>query len=223
VGHPLLAYSIQAALDASEVSRVIVSTDDAEIREAALRYGAEVPFLRPASLARDQTTDWPVFAHALSWLEQEEDYRPGIVVQLRPTSPLRPAGLVDQGVRLLRADPRADSVRAVTPPSQNPYKMWRIEEGCLRPLLGDAISEPYNMPRQSLPDTFWQTGHLDVVRSTTIQMGRSMTGERVLPLLVDPAYAVDIDTLEQWARAEELLTSGAITVVRPRVTERVGP
>jgi N-acylneuraminate cytidylyltransferase len=214
-GHPLLAYSVQAAREAAEVTRVLVSTDDPEIRDVALAYGAEAPFLRPPSLARDHTTDWPVFAHALSWLEQEEDYRPGIVVQLRPTSPLRPAGLIDAGVRLLRGDPRADSVRAVTPPSQNPFKMWRIEEGYLRPLLGDALSEPYNMPRQALPDTYWQTGHLDVVRTRTIQAGRSMTGERVLPLLVEGTYAVDIDTLEQWSLAEALLLSGRVDVVRP--------
>jgi N-acylneuraminate cytidylyltransferase len=214
-GHPLLAYSIEAARESPLVTRVIVSTDDEEIREAAIQYGAEVPFLRPKSLAQDDTTDWPVFAHALSWLEREEEFRPSVVVQLRPTSPVRPPGLVEEGIRLLLGDLRADSVRAVTPPSQNPYKMWRIDGGVLRPLLGDALSEPYNMPRQRLPATFWQTGHLDVVRWGTIQFGRSMTGERVLPLLVDQAYAIDIDTPDQWTQAEALLLRGTLRVVRP--------
>ena len=218
-GPPLVAYSIAAGLDAEGVDRVIVSTDDEEIREVALHYGAEVPFLRPSSLALDTTTDWPVFAHALSWLDQEEDSRPGIFVQLRPTSPLRPPGLVDEGIRLLRANERADSLRAVTPPAQNPYKMWRIEEGFLRPILGDTMTEPYNLPRQSLPPTYWQTGHLDIARYRTLAQGRSMTGEWILPLVVDPAYAIDIDTLAQWAMAEAILGEGRLPLVHPREAE----
>jgi hypothetical protein len=79
------------------------------------------------------------------------------------------------------------------------------------------------MPRQRLPATFWQTGHLDVARWGTIQFGRSMTGERVLPLLVDQAYAIDIDTPDQWTQAEALLLRGTLRVVRPpaRVEPRV--
>src|SRR5512136_2735811 len=75
-GHPLIAYSIAAALQAQEVRRVVVSTDDPEIAEVAQAYGAETPFMRPAGLAADASTDLPVFQHALGWLSEHENYHP---------------------------------------------------------------------------------------------------------------------------------------------------
>jgi N-acylneuraminate cytidylyltransferase len=215
-GHPLLAWSIAAALESKRVSRVVVSTDDEEIQEIALRYGALAPFLRPAELAQDDTPDLPVFQHALSWLGHEWGFRPEIVVQLRPTSPLRPPGAVDAAIALLEAQPEADAVRAVTAPQQNPYKMWRIEGRFLRPLLDDGLIEAYNMPRQRLPATYWQTGHLDVARRSTLLRG-TMTGRLILPYVLDPRYAIDIDTPEQWRFAEWVLGGPDPPAVRPDV------
>src|SRR3972149_608231 len=126
-GYPLVAWSIAAGLQAKSVSRVIVSTDDEEIAAVAREYGADVPFMRPRELAQDRTTDLPVFEHALKWLEDTEAYKPGIVVQLRPTSPIRPMDCVDGAVRILAEHPDADSVRGVVPAAQNPYKMWRVK------------------------------------------------------------------------------------------------
>jgi N-acylneuraminate cytidylyltransferase len=213
-GHPLLAWSIAAARESKRVRRIVVSTDDEEIRQAALRYGALAPFLRPADLAQDDTPDLPVFQHTLTWLAREWDSRPEIVVQLRPTSPLRPPGCVDEAIALLEAHPEADSVRAVTAAGQNPYKMWRIEGAYLRPLLDEGIVEAYNMPRQRLPSTYWQTGHLDVVRRATLLKG-SMSGRRILPYVLDPRYALDIDTPEQWTFAEWVLAGGRVPASRP--------
>ena len=100
-GHPLIAYSIAAGLRSRLVQRILVTTDDEEISQIASHYGAEVPFLRPASLAGDETADLPVFQHVLDWLKVEEEYRPDIVIQLRPTSPIRPPGCIDEAVELL--------------------------------------------------------------------------------------------------------------------------
>src|SRR5512140_1442523 len=102
-GYPLIAYSIAAGLQAKSVSRVIVSTDDEEIAAVARQCGAETPFLRPAEFAQDTSTDLPLFEHALQWLAEHENYRPEVVVQLRPTSPLRPRDLVDRAVSILLA------------------------------------------------------------------------------------------------------------------------
>ena len=218
-GHPLIAYSIAAGLQAETVTRVIVSTDDAQIAEVARQYGAEVPFLRPPELAQDETTDLPVFEHALRWLAEHEGFLPDIVVQLRPTSPVRPRGLVDEAVRLLLAHPEADSVRGVVPAGQNPYKMWRIDpqSGWLRPLLTlEGVAEPYNAPRQSLPPVFWQTGHIDAIRTQTILEKHSMSGQSILPVKIDPRYTVDIDTLSDWQRAEWLVYFGGLEMVEPR-------
>ena len=87
---PLISYSIVAALQAESVTRVIVSTDDEEIAAVSRQWGAETPFIRPAELAQDHTTDLPVFQHALQWLKEHEGYPPDLVIHRRPTSPLRP-------------------------------------------------------------------------------------------------------------------------------------
>lgn len=215
-GVPLIAYSVAAARQARTVTRVIVSTDDEEIAAVAKCWGAQVPFLRPSELAQDDTLDLPVFEHALWWLQEHEGYRPQIVVQLRPTSPFRPPDCVDRAVETLQNQPAADSVRGVVLSGQNPYKMWRVAtEGALQPLLADEFAEPYNMPRQQLPPTFWQTGHVDAIRSATILDQHSMTGKTIYPLVLDPAYTVDIDTILDLERAEWTLGRGHLDLVRP--------
>jgi N-acylneuraminate cytidylyltransferase len=233
-GHPLIAYSIAAGLAAETVRRVVVSTDDEEIAAIARGYGAETPFLRPAELSQDHTPDLPVFQHALRWLVEHEGYQPEIVVQLRPTSPFRRVRHIDEAVRILAEHPEADSVRTVCVPFQNPFKMWRIDtDGFMRPLIADVEMvtstgegeradegthagvplhvEPYNMPRQMLPDVYWQTGYVDAARAGTILTKDSMTGERILPLVIDPSEWIDIDSPDDWRRAERLLESGEVT------------
>lgn len=217
-GHPLVAYSIASGRAARSVTRVILSTDDEEIAEIGRQYGAEVPFERPQELAADDTPDFPVFDHALKWLEQEEGYRPEIVVQLRPTTPFRPRGLLDESIALLRSDSRADCVRGVTTPKQTPYKMWRDgQNGYLAPLMETEFAEPYNMPRQKLPAAYWQTGHVDAIRSRTIRQQRSLTGKHVLPIMVDLAYCVDIDTLADFDLAERTIDQKQLVIDVPRV------
>jgi CMP-N-acetylneuraminic acid synthetase len=210
-GKPLIAYSIAAACSAPSISRVIVSTDDEEIAAISREYGADTPFLRPAKYSQDDTPDLPVFQHALSWLAEQEDYHPEIVVQLRPTSPLRRVQHIEQAVARLLERPQADAVRTVCTPFQNPYKMWRVgENGFMRPLLDSQFHEPYNMPRQALPEVFWQTGYVDAAWSKTILEKDSMTGERILPLIISPEEWIDIDSPDDWRRAERLLESGEI-------------
>ncbi|MBM3124047.1 MAG: acylneuraminate cytidylyltransferase [Chloroflexi bacterium] len=225
-GYPLIAWSIAAARQSQQVTRVIVSTDDEEIAAHARAYGAETPFLRPPELAQDMTTDLPVFEHALKWLEETEKYRPEIVVQLRPTSPIRPPGLVDQALRILLEHPDADSVRGVVPAAQNPFKMWHFhgEGKPLKPLLEvEGIPEPFNAPRQSLPAVCWQTGHIDAIRVKTITQKASLTGDVVYPLVVDSAYTVDIDTLADWIKYEGLVYSAHLKIVSPGNDRRPMP
>jgi len=216
-GYPLVAYSIAAGLQARLVNRVIVSTDDAEIARIVRQYGAETPFLRPAEFAQDDTTDFPVFTHTLDWLAKNEGYHPDILVQLRPTSPIRPTGCVDQAVQILLDHPEADSVRGVVPSGQNPHKMWRFDEqGRMVPLLRvEGIPEPYNAPRQSLPPTYWQTGHIDAIRAGTIYEKKSLSGDVIYPLILDSRYTIDIDTVSDWQRAEWLMGTGELDFVSP--------
>ena len=216
-GHPLIAFSIAAALQAATVTRVLVSTDDEEIAEIARTCGAETPFLRPAQLAQDGTTDLPVFQHALAWLAERENYHPDAVVHLHATTPVRPLGCVDAAVRLLLEHPEADCVRSVVEAGQNPHKMWRIdrETGRMVALLTvPGIAEPYNVPRQSLPPVYWQTGHVNAIRPAAI-LGGSMTGRVILPIIIDPRYLVDIDTPADWEHAEWLVSQGVSEMVWP--------
>lgn len=218
-GHPLVAWSIAAGQVAETVDRVIVSTDDERIADVAKQYGAEVPFMRPRALALDDTHDLPVFEHALGWLDREEEYRPEVVVQLRPTSPIRPLDCVDGAVRTLLENPGAESVRGVVPSGQNPFKMWKLEGGELRPLLRDP-PEAYNMPRQLLPQTYWQTGHVDAIRPRVILEAGSMSGDRILPWLLAPEFSFDIDTPADWVKAEGIVKEGMLTIVRPGALPR---
>ncbi|GAB4399656.1 MAG: N-acylneuraminate cytidylyltransferase [Anaerolineales bacterium] len=224
-GYPLIAWSIAAAKQSNLVTRIIVSTDDEEIAEVAREWGAETPFLRSAELAQDKTTDLPVFEHALKWLEETEGYRPDIVVQLRPTSPIRPPKMVDDAIRILLNHADADCVRGVVPAGQNPFKMWRFngEDKPLKQLLEvPGIAEPYNAPRQILPPVYWQTGHIDAIRTTTILDKKSLTGDVIYPLVVDPKYTVDIDTLPDWAKYEAVIYSG-LEVLSPGKPRRLMP
>ena len=216
-GHPLIAYSIAAGLQSSFVSRVLVSTDDEEIAAIARQYGAETPFLRPAELAQDHTTDYPVFTHTLEWLKENEGYQPDIVIQLRPTSPVRPQDCVNRAVQILLEHPEAESVRGVVPSGQNPYKMWKLnDDGSMVPLLElPGLKESYNSPRQALPQTYWQTGHIDAIRTNTILKKGSLSGDMVWSLVLDSRYTVDIDTLNDWQWTEWLISQGGLDLVFP--------
>jgi N-acylneuraminate cytidylyltransferase len=224
-GYPLLAYSVAAALQSKLVTRTIISTDDEEMAQLGRDFGAEAPFLRPAEFAQDSSTDMSLFIHALKWLADEEGYKPDVVVQLRPTSPLRPPGLVDRAVETLLKHPKADSARGVIASGQNPYKMWSVgADGAMQPLLKvKGIAEPYNAPRQNLPSTFWQTGHVDAIRTSTILKKNSLTGDEIWPVMIDSRYAVDIDTLNDWRRGEWLARSGELEIVWPGKTRRPYP
>lgn len=225
-GTPLIAWSIAAARQSQMVTRVIVSTDDEEIAAVARAYGAETPFLRPAEFAQDKTTDLPVFEHAIKWLAQNEGYQPEVVIHLRPTSPIRPRSCVDEAVRILLMHADADSVRGVVPAGQNPHKMWTLpsDNGPMANLLNvPGIDEPYNAPRQILPPVYWQTGHIDAIRPAVILEKGSMSGKTIYPLLIDPRFTVDLDSLNDWARAEWLVSFGGLEMIWPGRPRRAMP
>lgn len=207
-GKPLIAWSINHGLESRLITRVIVTTDDPEIAEVSRGLGAEVPFLRPAELSGDFAVDYSFHRHALEWLRDNEGYVPDQVVQLRPTNPQRRVEVVDQAIELFAAHPEADSLRAVAPAAFTPYKMWLMgEDGFLKQLLtyGDN-PEPYNMPRQLLPDVWQQDGYVDITRSRTVFEQNSITGRRILPFFIDE-FSIDIDMEHELREADARLAA----------------
>lgn len=203
-GKPLIAWTIEEAKKVSGLSRIIVSTDDEAIAQAARDAGAEVPFMRPPELADDLTPDLPVFLHALDWLETNEGKVPEALAHLRVTGPLRTAADMQKGVELLASHPDYDSVRAVITAPLHPLKTYRLEGDRLLPYIPDEISgitEPFNMPVQSLPKAYAAAGYFSVVRTKTLR-GNSMTGPMILGYVCDGANATDIDTLQDFGVAE---------------------
>lgn len=209
MGHPLIAYSVKTALDSKWITRTIVSTDSDKIAKTAKAYGAEVPFIRPTELAQDFSTDLEVFQHALMWLAKNENYYPDLVVQLRPTSPIRKVQIVDECIEKL-SNSSADSLRIITHSPITPYKMWIVgdENDPMTPLLNiQGIKEPYNQPRQILPQTYWQIGFLDVIKPNVIIEKNSMSGEVILPYVVENEFAVDIDNMDSFEKAEKIINT----------------
>jgi len=207
-GRPLVAHAVEAGRAARLVDRVLCSTDDPAIAELARAAGAEVPFLRPADLAQDTTEDWPVFAHALRWLDDHEGYRPDIVVNLRPSTPLRRPGLVDEAVELL-AQTGVDSVKSVCLARQHPHKMWLLTDG--GPIMEPYLKTPFRLargpdvPRAELDPVYWQTGHVDAMWQRTIVEQGVLIGRRVAAVVVDQDDSVDIDGPRELEMAEMIL------------------
>ncbi len=203
-GKPMLAYSIEHAKKSKYISRILLSTDSEDYARIGEDYGAEVPFLRPEEYATDSALDIDVFYHCLNYLKEKEGVVPDIVVQLRPTYPIRNPEDIDRMIELLLKNEEADSVRSIAPAKEIPYKMWHKDEnGALSPIMKD-IPECYNMPRQSLPKVYYQNACIDVVRGKVILEQHSMTGSHILGYEMDKNY--DIDTEEEFRRAEAFLT-----------------
>jgi CMP-N,N'-diacetyllegionaminic acid synthase len=202
-GRPLLWYTAQAARAAGRLARVILSTDDEEIAAVGRACGVEVPFLRPAELARDDTPTLPVAQHAVRLLEEAGD-RFDALCLLQPTNPLRRSEDIDACIELLAASD-ADAVATVLPvPAEyNPHWVYFCDaDGTLRLSTGAATPIPR---RQELPPAFHREGSVYVVRRDVLMEGNSFYGWRFRGYVLDSAQSANIDTPEDWRRAEELL------------------
>ena len=205
--HPLIAYSIAAGIQTPQISRVLCSTDSIEIARIARKYGAETPFIRPKSISKTLTTDLEVFKHALAWLKKNENYSPDLVIQFRPTSPIRFIKDIQKGLKIIKKTNKIDSIRSVAEPLTTPYKMWTIAKtGNLKPLLVvKNHRESYNAPRQILPKIFAQNGSLEIIKTEVITKKNSMTGKNIYPLIMSTNISIDIDTMFSLKYAESLI------------------
>lgn len=209
-GKPLIAYAIEAAKAAALIERVIVSTDDEEIARVARYYGAEVPFMRPAELALDDSPEWVAWQHAIQAVESEGNGRKvAILASVPTTSPLRSSADIDACVRaLLEGD--ADAAITVTPTARNPYFNMVTLEGDYARLvipMREAIHR-----RQDAPPVFDMTTVAYAARASFVQRARSLFEGKVRAIIVPAERALDIDTELDLKFAEFLLTGSAIGV-----------
>ncbi len=203
VGRPLIAYAIEAGRRASSVDRVLVSTDDQEIADAAREFGAEVPFLRPPELADDTAPMLGVLRHALAWLEAEGEAVEALIL-MQPTSPLRTARHVEEAISLFRSTGASSIVSVVEVPHQfNPVSAMKLsEEGILSPFLGDRVVVTR---RQDKPKAYARNGPAVLVCHPDTLRAGELYGTRCMPYVMSNEDSLDIDESEDMALAEQSL------------------
>ena len=207
-GKPLIAHTIEAALQSGVFDRLILSTDDAAIAACGRSLGCEVPFTRPAELARDDTIHFDVMQHAVEWMRDHERYTPDLVMILQPTSPLRSAADIRAAVDLIAAT-NADSVVSVSevPAHYNPMRMLRVGADRVATLFvtGEPVRRRINR-RQDMPSAWTMNGAIYLFRTHVLFAAQpSLYGDRTAAYVMPAARGISIDDLEDWASAERML------------------
>jgi CMP-N-acetylneuraminic acid synthetase len=189
-GKPLIAWTVETALAATSLDRVIVSTDSLEIAEVARRHGAEVPFMRPADLAQDDTPGIEPVLHAALWLEENEGYHPDLIMLLQPTSPLRIPEDIDRAIELIR-EKSADAVVSVTPVEAHPYWMKQID-GAGRMTDFIKLDQPIDR-RQDLPEVYVLNGAIYLARYEALVEQKTFYADNTFSLVMPVERSLDID------------------------------
>ncbi len=208
-GKPLIEHAIQCGLSSRLLDRTIVTTDSERIAAAAKTAGAEVPFLRPAELAKDESPTLGVVQHALRWLEEQQGWLPAIVVLLQPTAPLRKAEHVDEALERFLASP-ADSLVSVCRVASHYHPDWQFcaEDGLLTRHNGEPL---WSVPtqRQLLRPTFIRNGAIYAFHRDVLLRGGSLYGQRCLAYEMPAELSVNIDTPDDLRAAEGYLANAS--------------
>lgn len=201
-GKPLLQYALEAARSSRQVDRLILTTDSLDIASVARNLGVEVPFIRPAELARDDTPMLPVLEHALQFVEAE-GWQPDIILLLQPTAPLRRAEHIRQAVKLL-VESQCDSVVSVVevPRHYVPDFVLRLEDGRLKPFL-DA---PLVARRQDARPAYSRDGTIYAFWREVLAEKHGIYGDDCRPLIIPGDQSCNLDTMDDWLEAEKRIS-----------------
>jgi len=202
-GHPLLAWSVVVGSCAKCIDRVFVSTDSDDYATIAKAYGAEVPFLRPAELAQDGSTDVEFLTHAITWWQEHEGKIPDFIVLLRPTTPLRDPALLDIAIEKMLASQFASSLCSGFELPESPAKNFKLNtDGTFSGFIGN---EYLDLPRQKCPKGYVWDGYIDILRTERIiQSPDNIYGAHRLAMLTPPG--VEIDVLEEFEYVEFIVS-----------------
>jgi len=208
-GRPLIQYTLDAARESASFDRLIISTDDQQAAAIARDAGCEVPFMRPAQLATDETPHLPVMQHAVASLRDQDGYVPDWVMILLPTSPLRQARHIRESIDLAKTS-GADSVVGVDelPAHFNPMRIVTIDDhGWARLFVGDAPVKRRPGRRQDMPQGWVLNGAIYLFRTAVLRdpAEPSLYGDKVAAYRMVHPYGFNVDDMQDWDAAERLM------------------
>lgn len=191
-GFPLIAYAIAAAKLAPSISRVVVSTDSEAIADIARRFGAEIPFMRPAEIARNDSRDIEFLLHATEWFETNEGSVPEHVVELRPTTPLRHPEDIEKALVMIQAHPEASSLVSAHEIRENPHKLFSLEgENFVGLFPQDPRPEYWNLPRQAFQPIYQPDGYVDILKASHMKKTGRQHGDYILAFVSPDTGEID--------------------------------
>lgn len=200
---PLLAYTSEVALQSKHLAEVIVSTEDEQIIEAAKELGIKVPFIRPMELALDNTPTIDVIIHAVKWYGNQNVFFDAVCL-LQVTSPFRTLEFLDEAIdKFIKSE--CDSLVSVqrVPHEYNPHWVFEVnEQGNLKIATGETEIIPR---RQELPTAYHRDGSIYITKTKVILKEHSLYGRSTAFIESEPRFYVNIDTLQDWKKAEEMI------------------
>ncbi len=200
-GRSLVERAVECGRASGVLSEILLSTDDPAIAQQGRRAGLEVPFLRPAEIARDDTPMIDVALHAVDWLAAQ-GREPDVVLLLQPTSPLRAPEHLRRAVALLGDNDAVCSVIPLPKDMCPDYVMRITETGFLDHFLTDG---PRYTRRQDVRQAYKRDGTVFLTRVSVLRQHRDFYGSRCVPLVLQPSESLSIDSPDQWDLAERLL------------------
>jgi len=190
-GKPLIAWTIEVALQCKELSRIIVSTDDEKIAEVARQWGAEVPFIRPVELSQDDSSHISVVLQAIHWLEEKEGYCPDYIMLLQPTSPFRTVEDIQQTIQLAK-NHDAVAVMSVCEATKHPYKTYKVNEnGTLEYFIPSNVGYKY---RQALPKVYEENGAIYLNKRLSLLHDQTFLPPGTIAYVMPQERSLDVDT-----------------------------
>ena len=192
-GHPLIAYSIAAAILSKKIDRVIVSTNSKKYADIAIQYGAEVPFTRPDEISTDTSTDRGFLIHAMDWFKKNESSAPEYWVHLRPTTPLRSIEIIDNAIGEIVKNKSATSLRSGYKATESPLKWFIKEEGYFKSL---KEGEDFNLPKEAFEQLYIPDGFVDVVKSSFVMSSDKIHGDKMIGF--ESPVCTEVDSTEEF-------------------------
>ncbi len=198
---PLIAHTILQSLQSKLISRTIVSTDSPKYAKISLKFGAEVPFLRPKKISSDKSTDLECFNHCLRYLKKKEKFVPDIIVHLRPTYPKREKNLIDRCIKTLVKNKKAYLLKTVCKSKTPIEKMWFKDKKnkIFNPATFNNLN--HSLPDQSLRQSFFQNGCIDVIRVKYLN-NKNYSKDKIIGYLM--SHNFDINTIQDFKKLKQI-------------------